>query len=226
MKTSPIDFILSSLLLSIICGLDLLLVKLLGLFFLQFLGLYRVIVAFFLFLFFFGILTAFVLRTLLYITPLSPGTYTMDDRVFTQWKLCSVLYEFGRGALLPFTTVISKPLVAALFGAKLGKNIAVGGAIGDPWLVELADGAVLGHQSTVVAHAITSGRIVLQSVRIAKGATVGVHVVIMPGVEVGENSVVAAGAVVALGTKIPSGELWGGIPAKKIKYLEEGDIRG
>ena len=51
-------------------------------------------------------------------------------------------------------------------------------------------------------------------------STVGVNVVVMPGVRIGEGSVIAAGAVVAPHTVIPSGEFWGGIPAKKIKQIE------
>ncbi len=34
---------------------------------------------------------------------------------------------------------------------------------------------------------------------------------------IGEGAIIAAGAVVAHGTKVPAHEIWAGIPAKKVK---------
>jgi acetyltransferase-like isoleucine patch superfamily enzyme len=130
-----------------------------------------------------------------------------------------VVYEFGRGALLPFTTVFAKPLVAKLFGAKIGKDIALAGHLVDPEFITIGDEAIVGQGSVVTAHAITSGYLVLAPVNIGARATIGVNAVVMSGVEVGEGSVVTAGAVVPPDTKIPPGELWGGVPARKIKDL-------
>lgn len=48
----------------------------------------------------------------------------------------------------------------------------------------------------------------------------GSQVVILPGVAIGERSVVAAGAVVT--KNVPAGELWGGVPARKIRDLTTG----
>jgi acetyltransferase-like isoleucine patch superfamily enzyme len=42
----------------------------------------------------------------------------------------------------------------------------------------------------------------------------------MSGTEIGEGSTITAGSVVTLNTKIPKYELWGGIPAKKIKNID------
>ncbi len=39
--------------------------------------------------------------------------------------------------------------------------------------------------------------------------------------EIGKWSIVAAGSVVKPGTKIPSGKLWGGLPAKEIRDISE-----
>ncbi len=43
------------------------------------------------------------------------------------------------------------------------------------------------------------------------------NAVVLDHAEVGRGSIVAAGAVVVGGTKIPGGEIWGGIPARFIK---------
>lgn len=174
----------------------------------------------------FGLLSAFACRVLLAIRPLAAGRFGMDESLFTYWKLLTVLYEFGRGALLPFTTVFARPLVAAMFGARVGRQTAFGGRIADPSLVEVGEGAVLGHNSVLTPHAIVSGAIVLHPIRIGARATIGVNVVVNAGVEVGDRSVVAAGSVLPPFTRIPPDELWGGIPVRRIKSLESDDVRG
>ncbi len=55
-------------------------------------------------------------------------------------------------------------------------------------------------------------------VSIGNDAFIGTNAMILKGVSVGDRSVVAAGAIVA--KNVPSDEIWGGNPAKKIKALE------
>jgi acetyltransferase-like isoleucine patch superfamily enzyme len=52
---------------------------------------------------------------------------------------------------------------------------------------------------------------------IKKGAWIGVGATILPGVTVGENSIVAAGAVVS--KDVPDNAVVGGVPAKFIKHI-------
>lgn len=59
----------------------------------------------------------------------------------------------------------------------------------------------------------------LKSILIKKNVWIGAGAIILPGVTVGENSVVAAGAVVA--KDVPANVVVGGIPAKILKTLEE-----
>lgn len=69
-------------------------------------------------------------------------------------------------------------------------------------------------------HGILKGELIRAQRGNGKGIVIGndvwlgCNVVILKGVEIGDGVVVAAGAVVT--RSIPAGEIWGGIPAKKI----------
>jgi len=54
-------------------------------------------------------------------------------------------------------------------------------------------------------------------IHIKKNAWIGAGAIILPGVTIGENSIVAAGAVVS--TSVPDNTIVGGIPAKVIKEI-------
>ena len=55
---------------------------------------------------------------------------------------------------------------------------------------------------------------------------VGMGAIVMDNATVGQNSIIAAGAVVLEGTRIESGTIYGGIPARKIKDVPPELISG
>jgi acetyltransferase-like isoleucine patch superfamily enzyme len=57
-------------------------------------------------------------------------------------------------------------------------------------------------------------------ISIGKNVWIGCHVVILPGVTIGDGAIIAANAVVT--SDVASNEVWGGVPAKKIKSRTEG----
>lgn len=59
--------------------------------------------------------------------------------------------------------------------------------------------------------------IIHAGVTIKRGAFIGTSSILLKGVEIGEESVVAAGSIVT--KSIPSKEIWGGNPAKYIKKI-------
>lgn len=222
MKASPLDYLLSSLALSVLILFVLALTGAASIFLTQpGLGAYAPVADVLFFMLAFGLACAWAARMVLRGWPLGEGLIPMDDPRFTTWKLYTVLYEFGCGALKPFTVMFLRPLVQVLFGARIGKDIALGGKLVDPHLIQIGDEAIIGEGSVVTAHAINSGSILLAPVVIGRGATVGVGAVIYPGVTLGEGSVVAANAVVRSGTQIAAGEFWGGVPAKCLRTATE-----
>lgn len=99
--------------------------------------------------------------------------------------------------------------------------------------VNIQDGAVvhctyqktktlIGNNVSVGHNAIIHGCIIHDDVLIGMGA------IVMDEAIVESGSIIAAGAVVTKGTYIKTGELWAGVPAKKIKNvspeLQKGEI--
>lgn len=163
----------------------------------------------------YGMLSGLAIHLLLAIHPLRPGDYGMDSHEFTYWKQLTILYLLGLWALKPVTTTFTTPLIVRLFGARVGADVAIGGMVGDPFLVEIGPGAVLGAGSLVVASVIADGRISIAPVRIGAGATVGMNAVVLAGTELGDGAKLAVGAVTMTGCIIPPGETWRGNPARK-----------
>ena len=86
--------------------------------------------------------------------------------------------------------------------------------------ITIEDNVQIGPHVTVVTdNHDFANRYVLKCkpVRICKNAWIGANVTIMPGVTVGENAVIAGGAVVT--KDVPAGAIVGGNPAKVIKML-------
>lgn len=220
MKTNLKDYLFSILVISLIFLLSLYFISLTKPFtspiFHEFFPLIHII----LFLFLYGFMTVSYLKILNWIIPIKEGIYDMNHSQYTLWKHHAVVGELGKLALSFFFPVFLRPIFYALMGAKIGKNVAIGGVITDPMLTKIEDYSVLGQDSIVTAHTMIFNKFILKSVVIGKGTTVGINAVIMPGVEVAKNSIVAPSAVVLMDTKIASNEFWGGIPAKKIKDIE------
>jgi acetyltransferase-like isoleucine patch superfamily enzyme len=128
-----------------------------------------------------------------------------------------VLTDLAHKALWPYTTVFTRPLVLAAFGARVGRQAAFGGDVEDLPLVRFGERCTIGHGSVITAHLMTHGSIILRPVNIGAHAVVGVHAIVLPGVSLGDHAVLAPNSVAATGTQIPAGELWGGNPARRLR---------
>ena len=78
----------------------------------------------------------------------------------------------------------------------------------------------IGNNVSVGHNAIVHGCPIKDNVLIGMGA------IVMDDCLVESNAIVAAGAVVTQGTHIKAGELWAGVPAKKIKDVSQELIEG
>jgi carbonic anhydrase/acetyltransferase-like protein (isoleucine patch superfamily) len=74
---------------------------------------------------------------------------------------------------------------------------------------------IIGNNVSIAHNAIVHGCTVEDDVLIGMGA------IIMDDAVIGSNSVIAAGAVILPGTKVESGSVYAGVPAKKVKDIGE-----
>lgn len=80
--------------------------------------------------------------------------------------------------------------------------------------VEIGDNVSIAHSAII--HGCT----------IKDNVLVGMGAILMDGVVIESNSVIAAGAVVSKNTIVKSGSVWAGVPAKKIKDMDESLLKG
>ena len=79
---------------------------------------------------------------------------------------------------------------------------------------------ILGNNVSIGHNAIVHGCLVHDNVLIGMGA------IVMDNCEIGSNSIIAAGAVLTEGTVVPSGCIYAGVPAKKVKDISQELING
>jgi len=101
MKATLRDYVLSGITISIVMLVTLGIVWLLRPWTLALLGDYHVLIDVLLALGFYGVISAIVVRVLLRLKPIPPGTYDAGSWVFSYWMLLTVVYRMGEGALGP-----------------------------------------------------------------------------------------------------------------------------
>ncbi len=149
-----------------------------------------------------------------------PADYnSKESKVYKRWSKrgSTRRIAFWMCYLIPVWE--AQVVLLQLFGqCKIGKEVVISEkAHVDPELVELDDYAFIGLGASVLSHSIDGDTIEIAPVKIGKRVIVGAHAVINAGAEIGNDAIIASGAVVLKHQKIPPGTTWGGNPAKQLK---------
>lgn len=153
------------------------------------------------------------------------GEFT--DKFLRPWILRLMGMKIGSG------TRISRVSFCGNIGnVRIGKNVYIQRQVffNTPGKITIEDHVGIGFQSTLITgHHETGpaeqrwGPLVIKDIHIGKGTWITSKVFIGPGVSIGAGSIVAAGAVVM--RSMPENCLMGGVPAKVIRHLEDGESR-
>ncbi len=109
------------------------------------------------------------------------------------------------------------PVFHRLMGARIGRRVQINtGVIADQNLIEIGDDTVIGGDVTLVCHSAERGHLITAPVRIGSRVTVGLMAVVFPGCVIGDGAIIAAGAVLSKGTRVGPGEVWAGVPARRV----------
>jgi len=171
--------------------------------------------------FIFGITQMFVSGTirLVFRLNLKEGEYDIISLGAFKWMFANSLYQLMAATfmdfilLTPFANVFHR-----LMGAKLGRNVQINSKFcADMSLLEVGDGSVIGGHSTVISHSFERNRLILKKVKIGKKVIIGLNSVILPGCEIEDGALIAAGAVLNKNTHVGRREVYCGVPAESAK---------
>ena len=150
-----------------------------------------------------------------------PGIYEYDynDKNSLKWIIICVLYTPFRKITEIYPVGKLKQTYYRLLGMKIGDNTLVGGTIMDPCLTEFGDNCTMGLYAVIYGHIhdSSSGKILLDKIKIGNNCVIGAGAFIMPGAVLENDVKLAAGAIVTKGQVLKKGKIYAGIPAKEIK---------
>lgn len=133
---------------------------------------------------------------------LKEGEYHIISLGAVKWAMANALVLVVSVTFMDF--ILLTPFAALfyrLMGAKVGKNVQINSKYcADLSLLEIDDGAVIGGHATVIGHSFERNRLILKKVKIGRKAIVGLNSVILPGTEIGDKALVAAGVVLGKNT--------------------------
>lgn len=152
------------------------------------------------------------------LSPALNASTTIDEMRVRLSEIIDKKIDRSTTIFVPFYTNFGKHI-------KLGKNVFINHACTflDLGGITIEDDVQIGPKVNLITenHPVDPSKrkyLDLKSIRIKRNAWIGAGATILPGVTIGENSIVAAGAVV--NKDVPANSIFGGVPAKFIKAVE------
>lgn len=165
----------------------------------------------------FAKITAIALANLDRLQKLNSGTPSQEEIRATLSKITGQQIDDSIEVRLPIHSDYGRNL-------KIGEGVFINGGatFTDLGGIEIGDRVLIGPNVTItsVNHPIDPANrrgLELKPVKICQNAWLAANATVLPGVTVGENAVVAAGAVVT--KDVPANSVVAGVPAKVIKMI-------
>ncbi|MBY8963239.1 gamma carbonic anhydrase family protein [Flavobacterium sp. D11R37] len=97
--------------------------------------------------------------------------------------------------------------------------------------VNVQDGAVIHctyqkHPTEIGNNVSIGHNAIVHGCKVNDNVLIGMGAIIMDNCVIGSNSIIAAGAVVTQNTVVEPGSIYAGVPAKKVKEINESDFAG
>lgn len=150
---------------------------------------------------------------------LNNGVYTNEEIRQQVSQIIGQELDEGFSLFVPFTSDFGKNI-------KMGKNVFInsGCRFQDQGQITIGNESLIGHNVVFATinhdyNPENRGTMYLKSIVLKERAWIGSSSTILPGVTVGENSIVAAGSIVT--KDVPPNTIVGGNPAKFIANLED-----
>lgn len=101
--------------------------------------------------------------------------------------------------------------------------------IGDK--VNIQDGAIIHctyqkHSTTIGNNVSIGHNAIVHGCTIQDNVLIGMGAIVMDNCVIESNSIIAAGAVITQNTVVESGTIWAGVPAKKVKDIDQSNFAG
>lgn len=151
-------------------------------------------------------------------------TSVLNNAYHTQDEIRAIMSRLF-GYMVPDSFRVFPP-----FNTDFGKNTIVGENVfinagcqfQDQGGIEIGEGSLIGHNVVLATlnHELEPARrqiCVPSPIKIGKNVWIGSNSTILPGITIGDNAVIAAGAVVT--KNVEANVIVGGVPAKFIKYI-------
>lgn len=149
---------------------------------------------------------------------LNTGVYTDEEIRAQVSEITGKELDKGFSMFLPFTTDFGKNI-------HIGKNVFInsGCRFQDQGGITIGDESLIGHNVVLatINHDLNPenrGTMTLKPIELKKRTWIGSNATILPGITVGENSVVAAGAVVT--KDVPANTVVAGNPAQVVREIK------
>jgi hypothetical protein len=159
--------------------------------------------------FIYGLILIFVMPLFNFLMPfrLKPFRGMYYSLTSVPWYFHNAFTYIVRYTFLEFITPTPLNMMFyRMMGMKIGKGAHINTTnISDPCLIEIEDKVTIGGSVHIIAHYASKGFLIVEPVKIRKGATIGLKATVMGDVEIGEGAVIAPHEVILPKSRIPAG---------------------